>query len=528
MSAVRKQSNPRHPRAFASDSAGSSPTGGRPERPRGGLAFALLATLCLFAAASAHAQTVASVESSQQLFAVMCALHAAGYESDVDAAKLSPLRAQLRVELQAKSGPATQALRAFYHEHERADSAATLSRYVSYALVVGPPPKFDFLMIRDDLPPDVLALEGFTEVLADFYREAEIERFWARVQPVYDREVRRVEGTVAQTVFVTSGYLRELLRPRTGRGFTVYVEPMAGRRSNFRSYGGRYSIVLDPSQEISQDEIRHSFLHFLLDDLPRLHRPSLAGRKAVLDAAARAPRLSLEFREDFIALFTECLIKAVELRIQHPPAARAQAALDETEANGFVLTRALYAALDGYEKSEPSMRGYFPELLKGLNFEAEGKRLEKIQFAAVPESQANDATLHPVVAPEPSELERWLAEGQRQLAAQDKEAIATFERILAKYPGEPRAQYGLAVASVIRGDSERATNLLRQVIATLSPAGEPAGDPRTLAWAHIWLGRIFDVEERRDLAVPEYRRALGVPGVPESARVAAQKGLDKP
>ncbi len=437
------------------------------------------------------------------------------------------MRAKLRAALLAKQGPATEALRAFYRDHKRSDSAATLSRYVSYGLSIGPPPKFDFLVIRDELPPDVLALEGFTDVLADFYREAEIERLWASVQPEYENQVRRVERTVAQTAYVAAGYLRELLRPQQGRGFTVFVEPLAGRRSNFRNYGGRYLIVLDPAQEISAEEIRHSFLHFLLDSLPRLHRPPQAGRKSVLDAAARSPRLPLEFREDFIALFGECLIKAVELRIRQLPAAKTQAALDETEANGFVLTRALYAALDRFEKAELSMPDYFPELIKGLNFEAEGKRLEKVQFAAVPEVPAGEATLHPVTPAEPTELERWLAEGERQLAAQDKDAVATFERILGKYPGVPRAQYGLAVASVIRGDTERARNLLRQVVATLTPAAPPDDDPRTLAWAHVWLARIYEVEERRDQAVPEYRLALAVPGAPQSARAAAQRGLAK-
>jgi len=165
----------------------------------------------------------------------------------------------------------------------------------------------------------------------------------------------------------------------------------------------------------------------------------------------------------------------------------------------------------------------------GLNFDAEAKRLASAQFTAV-SADTPAAHLHPAPPPpEPSELDRWLAEGDRQRDAQEPEAVATYERILAKYPDVPRAQYGLGVASVIRGDVERAKTLLQKVIQRLAgAAAAPEADPQTLAWAHIWLARIYDVEERRDLAMPEYRAALGVEGAPQSARSAAQRGLDKP
>ena len=50
-----------------------------------------------------------------------------------------------------------------------------------------------------------------------------------------------------------------------------------------------------------------------------------------------------------------------------------------------------------------------------------------------------------------------------------------------------------------------------------------------IAWSHIYLGRIFDLNENRDAAVTEYRAALNVAGtaLPE-AKVAAERGLDKP
>src|SRR5207302_10414694 len=53
-----------------------------------------------------------------------------------------------------------------------------------------------------------------------------------------------------------------------------------------------------------------------------------------------------------------------------------------------------------------------------------------------------------------------------------------------------------------------------------SRPGLPPGakDPLILAWSHVYLGRIHDVDGNRELAVSEYRAALAVEGAPESAR----------
>jgi hypothetical protein len=48
-----------------------------------------------------------------------------------------------------------------------------------------------------------------------------------------------------------------------------------------------------------------------------------------------------------------------------------------------------------------------------------------------------------------------------------------------------------------------------------------------LAWSHIYLGRIYDGEGQPRQAEAEYQAALTVPGGPEQAKQAAQKGLDE-
>jgi tetratricopeptide (TPR) repeat protein len=127
-------------------------------------------------------------------------------------------------------------------------------------------------------------------------------------------------------------------------------------------------------------------------------------------------------------------------------------------------------------------------------------------------------------------LDNDLAEGQRQISARNgAAAAASFERVLASHPEDERATYGLAVASALQGKPEQARELFNKVIAAAQNplAGSGAhSDPSNLSWSHIYLGRMYDVEGKRDLAVLEYRAALAVAGAPDSARTAAQHGID--
>lgn len=473
------------------------------------------------------------VEGNPQLFATLCALYAAGFQAEASAAGFHPLRARLRAELLRLKGPAAEALRAYYREHSLSDPTATLSRYVSFALVSGPPPGFSYKLRHDDLPPDVLPIEGFTEVLANFYHEAQLDRLWAQVEPEYDRESARLQGPVTHLVMTSTAYLREFLQPYSPRTFAVYVEPLVGGRTNFRNYGDHYAIVLSPGGQIPLDDIRHAFLHFLLDPLPIRSRSATAEMRPLRDLAARAPRLPAAYQEDLPAFVGECLVRAVELRLRRLSPEKLAAAVDEAERDGYVLVRAFSRELARFEKAEPAMNFYFPELMRAVNVAEETKRLQTVAFttAATPGAAApgaDGAKFAP--AGEDSELAATLAEGERQIAAQNAEAaVGAFQRVLAKYPDQPRALYGLAVAAVLQGEVEHAKELFQRLVAnpSRSDAHLPGKDALILAWSHVYLGRIYDVDRYRDLALSEYRAALAVEGAPEPARVAARRGIER-
>ncbi len=166
--------------------------------------------------------TTVTVDGSEAMFTTMCALLASGFEADVSAANWSPMRAQLRDRMQHQQGPTVEVLRNFYKQHELANAGQMLSRYIWFGLISGPAPKFEPLLRRDELPPEVIALEGFQEILSNYYKEQKIGQLWRQVQPVYNHEIEQIHDSVAQVVFVATGYLREILDPSGPRSLMVH------------------------------------------------------------------------------------------------------------------------------------------------------------------------------------------------------------------------------------------------------------------------------------------------------------------
>jgi tetratricopeptide (TPR) repeat protein len=485
------------------------------------------------APAQAVNRQAVAIETRPQLFAVLCALDAAGFDSGADTTSDSPGRVQLRRAMLGLHGPAVEALRKYYNEHALADTGATFSRFMSFALAAGPAPNFEFELRRDELPPDALALEGFNKILADFYREEHIAELWQHFQPDYDKSIEIYRAPISDLVFTVMNYLREILRPSSPRYFSVYMELLAGRKTNFRNYGDHYEMVVNPSPDLPMDDIRHAFLHFLLDPIAIRYRVEASRLSPLLEIAARAPMLPVEMHDDYAAFFDECLVRAVELRLRRLSPGDLSSAIDQAESSGYVLVRPLYAGLTGFEKSEPAMGYYLPDLVKGIDVSAEQRRLRGVKFADAATTASTSAENNSPKAAKPPAVsdpaQEDLAEGQRQISARNGAAAAkSFEHVLSSHPDDLRATYGLAVASALMGKPDRARELFAKVIAA-APANasetSTQPDPSNLSWSHIYLGRMYDVEGQRELAVAEYRAALAVAGAPESARAAADRGV---
>jgi hypothetical protein len=472
------------------------------------------------------------IETSPQLFDVMCALWAAGYNTEANVGSLPPEWAAIAEKMMKMQGPATEALRAYYKDHEHNNRGTTLSRYISFAMVAGPPPTFEYTVRQEEIPPDVMVLEDFDQVLSKFYTEAQLDLLWGQVLPSYSPLVARLQGPFTKIVLDTTGYLREVLRSDNPQTFTVYVEPLTGPNLNFRTYADHYVVVQGGGEDLKLDQLRHAFLHFLVDSLPLHFDAAIVSSRPLLKIAAAAPRLPAEYRGDFTGLYAECLIRAIEIELDHMAGDRRASAISDAEANGFILVRPLVTQLDKFQTAEPSMQIYFPEMAAAINVGDETRRLKDVKFAPAVEDQADvpvDAGLL-AARTEALEKEHMLESGEGLIVAKDGPgAQAVFEKIIERWPGTPRAVYGLAVTAMMQQNPDRAKELFTSLTKSVRPGAAIApGDAGVVAWAHVYLGRFNDLDDNRGQALAEYRQALAVPGAPASARQAAQGGVQKP
>ncbi len=476
------------------------------------------------------------MDGSEAMFTTMCLLYTSGFEADVNADSWTTYRAQMRERMKAQKGPAVEAAREFYRQHQLKDPGATLSRYIWFGLVSGPAPDFQPVLTRDQLPPEVLQLEGFSEILSSYYKEQNIGTLWQQAQPVYNREIEQLQESVSQIVMVSTAYLGDVLNPGGDRTFNIIVDPLVGRITNVRNFANHYAIILSGSQNVPTSVVRHAFLHFLLDPLPLTYSHVAIVKEPLFLTAAKAPRLPENLRDDYFSWFSECLVRAVELKLRRMSPGEREAALNADDTDGYTLVRPIFTGLTAFENSASSMKIYFPELVRGIDLKAELARDTAIHFAPAGSPEDSERlsaeevarrrkSEEPAVTTVPNDQDAiaLLTEGERRIAERNPRAAeVSFKSVLTKYPDAARAWYGLGLVALLDHDADRAKFVFGRLTT-----GEHAAtqDPMVLAWSHIYLGRIYDDEGKVENAKTEFQAALAVSGAPEQAHQAAQKGL---
>jgi tetratricopeptide (TPR) repeat protein len=458
------------------------------------------------------------LDASPTIFAVMVALNASGFDTDKDSPTNSPLRRQVRDYFAVQRYDSLDALRRFIRDHRLKDPSADLSQYISYALSVSDPPNFEYRYPISALPPDVDRLDGFTPLLAAFYRDAHLNDLWRRVQPFYNEALAQLQEPVARAVLQDNAYLRNSTSGFLGRRFQIYVDLFGPpNQVQTRSYVDDYFVVVTPAADPPSDAIRHSYLHYLLDPLPLKFSKVLEEKRALSDYALGSPILEEQYKNDFVLLTTECLIKAVESRIDRKPAQ-----VDQALKEGFVLTPALAEQLVEFEKQDVSLRLYFPELIGGIDLKREEQRLDHIDFVSARASRRVQTVTREVAPPELTGVDKTLADAEKAYIARDlAQSRDLFLQVLKQTEQQTmhaKAYYGLARITVLERDPETGDRLFRKVLEL-----EP--DPETKSWTLLYLGRLADSQNLHDEALDHYKAALAVEGAPDAVRKAAEQGL---
>ncbi|MGA2436065.1 MAG: tetratricopeptide repeat protein [Bryobacteraceae bacterium] len=463
------------------------------------------------------------LDSSRSLFAVLAAINAAGYDADLQSPANSSVREMVRREIAAKHPESLAALKLFFAEHRQKDETAELSQYVSLALCLGDPPDFPFRYKESELPPDVLPLQDFQAILRKFAAEAGLDDLWRKAQPAYEAAIARYHAPASGALLEVNAYVRNSGSGGVlGTRFQIYVDLLgAPNQIQMRSYKSDYFIVVTPSPEPQRNDIRHGYLHHLLDPLSIRWIQELTRKEALLEYAQPAPLLEPYYKRDFPLLADECLIKAVEARLA--PASARQAIVDQAMREGYILTAGFADLLSGYEKQQQALRFYYQEMVSEIDMGREEKRLRKVEFATErPVRKAKIVPAESIV--EPQGAGKTLAEAENYYRERDLEkAKSAYSRLLRETADatlHAKAYYGLARIAALDHDPELSESMFQKAL-------DSSPDDEIKAWCYVYLGRLADAAGEREQAKRQYQAALAVSGASEGARKAATSGLDR-
>jgi Domain of unknown function (DUF4932) len=471
--------------------------------------------------------TKAQLEVSETFFTLAAALNTCGYDAGLEASM--PLRQAVRAELQSaiqQSPDARQARNAlcqFWIEHQLPGKDNDVTPYLSLALDLGPPPAFAPTLSEADLAPDAARVLGVVSLLKRFYQTAGVQALWLKHQPQYQVLVNQLHDPISQVLTQTDLYLKVPFSNYPGQRFVVYLEPLLSPAEvDSRNFGSNYFMVVSPDREgrVRFPEVRHTYLHFVLDPMAMSHGTALKQLEPILEDVRTAP-MGTSFKNDISLMVNESLIRAIEARTTVPKSNEASrnASVQRSVEEGFVFTRYFYDQLADFEKESTGLKNAYGNLLHNISLERERKRAREVTFRdqATPEIVS-------AVQTAPDE-ERLLNIAEQKLAAGDREGAQKLAtQVLQRNHGGDQpghAVFILARIATLSGNMEEARASFEQAVQSVH-------DSRMLAWSHIYLGRIFDIQQNRDVAVEHYRAALAAGDPSADTKAAAERGLAAP
>ena len=492
-----------------------------------------------------------SLVPSESVFMMAAALNACGYEEGLE--ESAPVRKRIRDEINnalAKSEDARakrDKVCLYIAQHRLTGSQRDISQYISLALYLSPPPALETTVELTEMPPDSTQVVEIVPLLRDFAQAVDLHGIWLALHHTYDEETDRLHDPLSKMIVSTNLYLKMPATTYEGRRFVVVIEPqLSPKLVNARVYGTDYVVVVSPVNGIiPMNDVRHTYLHYIIEPLLYSRSNAIDRMQPILKEVKEAP-LEFRYRSDTVALVVECLIKAIEARTMDTgipdykiPAGmqrselpryehERQLTLDKMEAvrvaavqhdmtQGFVLTQYFFDQLIQFEKDPTSLRDTIGEMVYGMDIQQQVHRARQTEFDR--QSDGDVLTRSKPRALSGLDLaEAKLAEGDFATAgAMAHTALADRSDNLVAIAQEARANFILARVAIATGHPDAAIDDFQKTIAT-------SKDPRLLAWSHIYLGRMLDLECKRDQAVTEYQAALAVRDGQQDTRLAAERG----
>ena len=493
-----------------------------------------------------------SLISSEQVFIMAAALNACGYDEGLD--ESAPLRKHVRDEMnqvftQSEVARAKRdALCLYIAQHRMTGTERDISQYISLALYLTPPPELELTADLPEMPPDSTQVVEILPILRAFAAAVDLHGIWLTLRHNYDEEIDELHDPLTRMMVATNIYLKMPPPTYDGRRFIVVIEPqLSPSMVNARIYGTDYVVVVSPVDgKIPMADVRHTYLHYIIDPMLYARTNALEREQPILKEIRDAP-LDFRYRSNTAALTIECLIKAIEARTmdtgvpvykipdnvdrsqlpryeherelyQQKVDAVKWAEVQHDMRQGYVLTQYFYEQMLQFEKDPASLKDTIGEMVYGMDVDQQVHRARAIQF----DQQADEDVLQ---QSKPRQLtgldlaEAKLASGDVAAAgAMAKKALANQPSTTASTADAARAHFILARVDLMTGHPDQAIEDFQQTIAM-------SKELRLLSWSHIYLGRMLDLECKRDEALAEYKEALAVRDGQLDTRIAAERGV---
>lgn len=493
-----------------------------------------------------------SLISSEPVFVMAAALNACGYEEGLEDS--APLRQRVREEMNqalARSEDARSKrdkVCLFIAQHRMTGSEMDVSQYISLALYLSPLPELETSVELPEMPPDATQVVEIVPLLRDFAISVDLHGTWLSVHHIYDEETVQLHDPLSKMVVDTNRYLRMPASTYDGRRFIVVMEPLLSPKLvNARVYGTDYVVVVSPVRGvIPMSEVRHTYLHYVIEPLLYTRANAIDRTQPILKEIRDAP-LEFRFRSDPIALTVECLIKAIEARtmdtgvpVYQIPAGVQRSDLPRYEherqvyqekvdsikastvkqdmTQGFVLTQYFYEQMQQFEKDNASLRDTIGEMVYSMDVEQQVHRARQIQFNASGEGDVLQRSKPRVLTGLDLAEARLSAGDVATASALARQSLTVHTDTLESVADESRANFILARAAIATGHPGEAIDRFQKTIAS-------SRDLRLLSWSHIYLGRMLDLDCKRDEAVAEYKDALAARDGAQDTRLAAERGV---
>ncbi|WP_420238923.1 hypothetical protein ACOBR2_04815 [Telmatobacter bradus] len=493
-----------------------------------------------------------SLIASEPVFDMAAALNTCGYDEGLS--NSLPERQRVREQISAvmtKSEDARarrDALCLYIAQHRMTGTERDNSQYLSLSLYLTPPPELEVTADLTEMPPDATQVAEVAPLLKNFAEAVDLRGIWLTTHRLYDEDVDKLHDPLSKMVVNTNLYLKMPASTYDGRRFIVVVEPQLSPGTvNARVYGTDYVVLVSPTADgkIRMNDIRHTYLHYLIEPLLFARSNAIDRTGPVLKEIREAP-LEFRYRSDTVALTVECLIKAIEARTMDTgipdyklPTDVDRSALTKYEiqkrqvearqeqvrvstmhhdmTQGFVLTQYFYEQMVQFEHDPAGLRDNIGEMVYSMDVDQQVHRARQLEFD-------KEADTDVLVRSKPRKLEGLDLAEARLSTGDVKSAASIAEQALKAANGNEttadaaRAHFLLARVEALTGQPEAAIGDFQKALAN-------SKDQRLLSWSHIYLGRMLDLDCKRDEAVSEYKLALENRDGRQDTRLAAERGV---